>query len=354
MEIADYIRPYFLKLQAYQSFREMKDAQAMILMDGEENPYAILEDTKLNRRPDFAQTDCKTKLAAHQHLSADELFLANTKDEIIDLLTRVTCEPGKDNVLVFPPSDFRYQQYAEQQGVYVQLSTLSETYELDLDTAFNAINSATKLMFISNPNLITGKSLDREDIMQLVKGFPHKLVVVDETLIEFSKEKSLLPEIQKYPNLIILSDFGVATGLSGLNVAVAYAHPEIIEVLNKTKYPFNLNTLTLNTFSKALDHIVDVKLNIQKVLKERDELVEKLKKLKITELLIESDSNLILARFKKPQQLHAFLFENGILVKDYSHSVFTRNCLRITVGSPEENWKLIEKIKEFEHQTYIQ
>lgn len=350
MEVSALIRPYFNNLGDLIPGRN--DLAAGIYMDSDES--LLNKEDGLNLLPDFSYSKLTGKVAEIYGTSSNQVYLSNGKDEIIDLLTKIACEAGKDNVLVFPPTELTHHRFAEESDVYVQLSPLDDDYEIDLDTAFNAINSATKLMILSNPNLITGQFQEPEYIYQLFKGFPHKLVVVDESLIDFSEGKSFLEDIDQYQNLIVIRSFSNSWGLAGLNVAAAFAHPYIVGILNKVRYAYNLNTPTIQALHKALGKPEERNEIIRKIQEERKFLMEELIKLKVTEKLFESRSNKILVRFKKPNQLHEFLLKNNILIRNYTSSVFSRNCLRITIGTREQNRLLINKIKAFQEETYIQ
>lgn len=343
----DLIRPHFLNLTPYSSARDEYSGKEGIFLDANENPFKSVTGEEYNRYPDPYQWECKQKIADIKGVSPDMIFLGNGSDEAIDLLIKITCEPKKDNILILPPTYGMYKVCADIQEVFIQEAPLTEDFEIDLDTVFDSVNAATKIIWVCSPNNPSGNSLNREYILQILKGFPHKLVVVDEAYIDFSNEPSFIQELDKYPNLVVIQTFSKAWGMAALRIGGAYAHPDIIKILNKVKYPYNINILTQKKLLESLQNEEQKNEYVKRILELREGLAQDLSKLNITEKIYPSDSNMLLVKFKKAKELFTFLLDQKIIVRDRSNVVLCKDCLRITVGTKEENQKLIEKIGEF-------
>lgn len=347
MNVLELIRPNFVKLTPYSSARDEYSGQEGIFLDANENPFKSVTDEDFNRYPDPYQWKCKEKLAALKGVSPENIFLGNGSDEAIDLLIKITCEPKEDNILILPPTYGMYKVCADIQQVYVQEAPLTEDFEINLDTVFDSINSATKIIWVCSPNNPSGNKVDREAILQILKAFPHKMVVVDEAYIDFSTEPSFIQDLKDYPNLVVIQTFSKAWGMAGLRIGSAYAHPEIIKILNKVKYPYNINVLTQQKLFESLDKS-DVKdAYVKEILELREDLKVSLQQLSITEKIYPSDSNMLLVKFTKAKDLFNFLLENKIIIRDRTNVILCKDCLRITVGTREENEKLVQKISEF-------
>lgn len=347
MNVLELIRPNFVKLTPYSSARDEYSGQEGIFLDANENPFKSVTDEDFNRYPDPYQWKCKEKLAALKGVSPENIFLGNGSDEAIDLLIKITCEPKEDNILILPPTYGMYKVCADIQQVYVQEAPLTEDFEINLDTVFDSINSATKTIWVCSPNNPSGNQGDREAILQILKAFPHKMVIVDEAYIDFSTEASFIQDLKDYPNLVVIQTFSKAWGMAGLRIGSAFAHPEIIKILNKVKYPYNINVLTQQKLFESLDKS-DVKdAYVKEILELREDLEASLQQLSITEKIYPSDSNMLLVKFTKAKDLFNFLLENKIIIRDRTNVILCKDCLRITVGTREENEKLVQKISEF-------
>lgn len=347
MEAKTLIREHFLKLTPYSSARDEYSGKEGIFLDANENPFMSVTNEDFNRYPDPYQWTAKTALAKIKGVLPEQIFLGNGSDEAIDLLIKITCEPQKDNILIMPPTYGMYKVCADIQQVYVQEAPLSESFGLEMDTVFDAVNAATKIIWICSPNNPSGNLLDRAAIIQILRAFPHKMVVVDEAYIDFSNEESFLSELKNFNNLVVIQTFSKAWGMAALRVGAAYAHPEIIKVLNKVKYPYNLNILTQNKLIESLEKAAEKDKYVKEILKLRQILADKLLGLSITEKIFPSDSNMLLVKFKKAKELFDFLLSEKIIVRDRSKVILCEDCLRITVGAETENETLIEKIKAF-------
>lgn len=348
MEVLDLIRPNFIKLTPYSSARDEYSGKEGTFLDANENPFQSVTEEDFNRYPDPYQWACKEKLAAIKGVRPENIFLGNGSDEAIDLLIKVTCEPKRDNILILPPTYGMYKVCADIQEVFVQEAPLTDDFEVDLDTVFDSVNSATRIIWVCSPNNPSGNLAQRESVLQLVKAFPHKMVVVDEAYIDFSDQPSFLRDLENYPNLVVIQTFSKAWGMAGLRIGSAYAHPEIIRILNKVKYPYNINQLTQAKLLESLENESRKNEYVREILALREALKNELESLNITEKVFPSDSNMLLVRFKKAKELFGFLLENKIIVRDRTNVVLCKDCLRVTVGTTEENEKLLEYIRKFE------
>ncbi len=345
MEVLDLIRPIFVKLTPYSSARDEYSGKEGVFLDANENPFSSVTGESFNRYPDPYQWACKEKLAKIKGVKPEQIFLGNGSDEAIDHLIRITCTPKEDNILILPPTYGMYKVCADIQEVGIQEAPLTEDFEIDPDTVFDSINAATKIIWICSPNNPSGNSLDREAILQIVKAFPHKMVVVDEAYVDFSSEPSFIQELDKYPNLVVIQTFSKAWGMAGLRIGTAYAHPEIIKILNKVKYPYNLNQLTQAKLLESLDKEEQKNTYVKEILALRNQLEESLKPL--AEKIFPSQSNMLLVRFKDAKALFHYLLGQKVIIRDRTSVILCKDCLRITIGTAEENKILLEKIEEF-------
>lgn len=348
MEVLDLIRPNFIKLTPYSSARDEYSGKEGTFLDANENPFQSVTGEDFNRYPDPYQWACKEKLAAIKGVLPENIFLGNGSDEAIDLLIKITCAPKSDNILILPPTYGMYKVCADIQEVFVQEAPLTDDFEIDLDTVFDSVNSATRIIWVCSPNNPSGNLADREAVLQIVKAFPHKMVVVDEAYIDFSDQPSFLQDLEKYPNLVVIQTFSKAWGMAGLRIGSAYAHPEIIRILNKVKYPYNINQLTQAKLLESLENEARKNEYVKEILTLRETLKNELEGLDITEKIFPSQSNMLLVRFKKAKELFAFLLENKIIVRDRTNVILCKDCLRITVGTKEENERLLDYIRQFE------
>ena len=348
MEIQTLIRDNFIRLTPYSSARDEYSGTEGIFLDANENPFGSVTDENFNRYPDPYQWACKEKLAEVKGVLPENIFLGNGSDEAIDLLIKITCEPKKDNILILPPTYGMYKVCADIQQVFVQEAPLTAHFEIDLDTVFDTINAATKIIWVCSPNNPSGNLADREAVLQIVKAFPHKMVVIDEAYIDFSNQPSFLQELARYPNLVVIQTFSKAWGMAGLRIGSAFAHPDIIRILNKVKYPYNINQLTQAKLLESLENETRKNEYVKEILELRENLQKALQALSITEKVFPSDSNMLLIKFKKAKELFHFLMENKIIVRDRTNVILCKDCLRITVGTARENEQLVEHIRQFE------
>jgi histidinol-phosphate aminotransferase len=276
----------------------------------------------------------------------EQIFLGNGSDEPIDLLIRAFCEPNRDSILITEPTYGMYSVCADINAVNIQKVALTENFDIDPDALANAIDHTTKLIFLCSPNNPSANVLDRKKIESILKNFAG-LVVIDEAYIDFAGTASFLQSLNAYPNVVVLQTFSKAWGLAALRCGMAYASPEIISVLNKIKYPYNINIQTQELVLKALDQVEKKNAWVTEILKERDKLIASLKSVSIVEKVFPTDANFILARVKDAGEVYQFLMNQKIIVRDRSKVKLCDNCLRITVGTPAENQTLIKTLQSY-------
>jgi histidinol-phosphate aminotransferase len=341
MELNKLLRKNIQTLQPYSSARDEYTGDAMVFLDANENPF----NQPYNRYPDPLQRALKEKIAALKNINSEQIFLGNGSDEPIDLLIRAFCEPGIDNIVTINPTYGMYQVAAGISGVELQKVSLTKEYELDAAAVLNACDKNTKLIFICSPNNPTGNSLDKAEMVELI----HKskgLVVVDEAYIDFAPGKTLLPELKNHPNLVVLQTFSKAWGMAGIRLGMAFASSEIIGVLNKIKYPYNLNVLTQQKALELLEQKGTVEKWIKLLIAEREKMVELLGEFPFVEKVYPSDANFLLIKMHDAKGIYNYLVEAGIIVRDRSKVHLCENSLRITIGSSDENESLLKALKE--------
>lgn len=341
IDINSLVRRNVLTMKPYSSARDEFHGEAEIFLDANENPYP----SPYNRYPDPLQWKVKDKLAGIKKVKPEQIFLGNGSDEPIDLIIRAFCEPNQDSILITEPTYGMYKVCAEVNAVNVQQALLTPDFDLDLEAFPNTFDASTKVIFLCSPNNPTGNLMSRDRIVEVLKRF-YGLVVIDEAYIDFTKSKSFVNELKKYPNLVVLQTFSKAWGLAGLRLGVCYASEEIISILNKIKYPYNVNIRTQELALDALDNAYRKDIWVDEIIRERNALAAELKKLKITETVFPTDANFLLVRVKDAQSTYQYLIENRIIVRDRSRVNLCYNCIRITVGTPEENQTLLEALKK--------
>jgi histidinol-phosphate aminotransferase len=341
IDINALVRRNVLNMKPYSSARDDFHGEAEIFLDANENPYP----SPYNRYPDPLQWRVKEKLAALKGVSPTQIFLGNGSDEPIDLIIRAFCEPRQDSVMITEPTYGMYKVCAEVNAVNVQPVLLTPEFDLDLEAIPNTFDATTKVIFLCSPNNPSGNLLSHDRILEVLKRF-YGLVVIDEAYIDFAKSNSFIRELKKYPNLVVLQTFSKAWGLAGLRLGMCFASNEIISILNKIKYPYNVNIRTQELALDALENAYRKDIWVDEILKEKDTLAAELNSLALVDKIFPSDANFVLVRVKDAQSVYQYLMDRGIIVRDRSRVNLCYNCLRITVGTPEENKKLIEALKQ--------
>lgn len=339
-ELNKLVRKNIIALKPYSSARDEFKGKAEVYLDANENPYP----SGYNRYPDPLQWRVKELLAQQKGVKAEQIFLGNGSDEAIDLLIRVFCEPNQDSVMITEPTYGMYRVCANINAVEIQNVLLTKDYQLDTEGILKAINPTTKIIFLCSPNNPTGNLLKIEDIFLILNKFAC-LVVVDEAYIDFAGDISLIKELKNYPNLVILQTFSKAWGLAGLRLGMCFASEAIIALLNKVKYPYNVNIKTQELAVASLLQVDKKNKAVTEILSERAELIVALKQLPFVNKVYPSDANFVLVAMDNAPAIYQKLMEKGIIVRDRSTVVLCESSLRITIGTPTENKKLIDTLK---------
>jgi len=339
------VRDNIKKMTAYSSARHEFSGQASIFLDANENSFGSPLSDNFNRYPDPLQMQVKEKLSKIKGVPSQNIFLGNGSDEAIDLLYRIFCEPGRDNAIIFPPTYGMYEVCAEMNDVKVKKVSLTKEYQLDIEAIESAIDPFTKLIFICSPNNPTGNSINHADVEIILNNFDG-IVVIDEAYINYSKQRSFIAELIEYPNLVVMQTLSKAWGLAGLRLGMAFASQPIIDLMNKVKYPYNINTATQLLALEALDNIEWVNEHIAITVVEREKLKNELLIFSNTKAVFPSDANFLLVKMKNARKIYEQLCNDGIIVRDRSKVVLCDDCLRITVGTESENKVLIEALSK--------
>lgn len=345
--VTSILRSHLIDLKPYSSARDEYKGELGIFLDANENPFGSVTDLgQFNRYPDPLQLKVKEALSNIKGTSSSQIFLGNGSDEPIDLLIRIFCEPGKDNIIQTPPTYGMYQVSADVNNVLVKNVPLTENFELQTAEILSAIDSNTKLIFICSPNNPSGNLLDRESILEIISKFSG-IVVVDEAYIDFANSESFINVLNEYPNLLVLQTFSKAWGMANLRVGMAFASEEILHYMNKVKYPYNVNGLSQQMILDALQNEGRKNRYATSIIRQRTELINNLTLLPQVKKIFHSDANFLLVKFEKAKALFDFLIEQKIIVRDRTKVMHCEDCLRITVGVGEENEALFLKVKEF-------
>jgi histidinol-phosphate aminotransferase len=338
----DLVRPHIWDLKPYSSARDEYSGEAKVFLDANENPY---DDKKSgwNRYPDPYQREIKKQLAAIKAVPEESIFIGNGSDEAIDLLYRIFCEPAKDNVILCPPTYGMYEVSASIHNVETIKVELTEDYQLQVVKILEAQNEYSKLLFICSPNNPTGNVLQKEAIEQLLQGF-QGIVVIDEAYIDFSSEASWLTHLNQYDNLVIMQTMSKAWGLAAVRLGMAFTNPELINIFNKVKPPYNISGPNQQVVLETLHNKSQVESEVNKILADREKLATVLQELEVVTRIHPSDANFLLVEVKDAALLYKQLLTKEIVVRDRSKVSLCGNCLRITVGTEEENNKLLESL----------
>jgi histidinol-phosphate aminotransferase len=339
--INNLVRENIKKMKSYSSARdEFKDfTHNMVFLDANENPFS----NGINRYPDPQQKILKSILSKQKRINENQILLGNGSDEVLDLVFRAFCEPNVDNVITLPPTYGMYGVLANINAIENKEVLLSADFQPNIDDIVKNINANTKIIFLCSPNNPTGNSFDDQAVLTLLKNF-NGLVIIDEAYIDFSKNESWLQEINDYPNLVITQTLSKAYAMAGLRVGILYASTEIISVLNKIKPPYNINNLSQESALKKLEQST-LNFHVKKIINERKKMVEFLVFIPFVEKIYPSDANFILIKVDDANKRYNQLIENGIVIRNRNNQALCENCLRITIGTKEENEKLMAVLK---------
>ncbi|MFT3740558.1 MAG: histidinol-phosphate transaminase [Breznakibacter sp.] len=338
------LRPNILQLKPYSSARDEYSGEAAVFLDANENPF----NSPYNRYPDPYQRVLKQKIGKIKGIDASYIFLGNGSDEPIDVLYRAFCEPGIDNVVSINPTYGMYQVAADINHVEVRRVLLTSGYQIDVPALLAAADKRSKLLFLCSPNNPTGNCLHTADIEAVLKGF-NGIVVLDEAYIDFAPGKSFLHRLAEFPNLVVLQTFSKAWGMAGLRLGMAFMDPALVRVFNKIKYPYNINILTQKTALDLLDHSVQMQKWVDELLASREKLAAELAKLPFVVHIYPSDSNFLLIKAHGARHIYQYLVDKQIIVRDRSSVALCEGCLRITVGSADENMQLMEALNQYQN-----
>jgi len=342
MDIKALIRPSIAAMKPYSSARDEFQSQDnnLVFLDANESPFQ----NDLNRYPDPQQILLKTKLATLKQVLPDQILLGNGSDEVLDLLFRAFCEPNQDAVLTLTPTYGMYRVLANLNAIENQAVTLNSKFQIKIDDVLKAIHPNTKMIFICSPNNPSGNLLDTKAIEIILKAFGG-LVVIDEAYIDFTDSKSWIERLSEFPNLVVTQTLSKAYGLAGIRLGICYASTDIISVLNKIKPPYNINLLTQNAAFEGISNQENTKKQIDMILSEREKLIQNLNNLSFVKTIFPSDANFILIRVDDANMRYTQLIAKGIIVRNRHGQPLCDHCLRITVGTPEENLKLIQALQ---------
>ena len=342
MNIENLVRPNIRKLAPYASARHEFTGDAKVFLDANENPY----DTTYNRYPDPLQHDVKKKICQIKEVRTEQVFLGNGSDEAIDLLIRIFCEPSIDEIMILPPTYGMYQVSAAVSNIAIKTVHLTNDFQPDVEEVLAKANENTKLLFLCSPNNPTGNSFEEERMETLLQHF-NGIVVIDEAYIDFAQQESSIKWLDKYDNLVILQTFSKAWGLAGIRLGMAFSNQTIIDLMNKVKPPYNINQLTQEVALQALENVAQTQDYVSMILEERYWLSQALNDLHIVGKIYPSDANFILVQFQNALEVYNYLAKKGVIVRNRSNVVLCDNCLRITVGTHQENGILINHLRRF-------
>ena len=339
------VRPNIWALKPYSCARdEYKGKNASVFLDANENPY----NNPLNRYPDPLQEDLKKQIAHIKGVVPEKIFLGNGSDEAIDLAYRIFCIPGRDNAVSIAPSYGMYKVCADINNVEFRTVELEEDFSLNAEKLLNAVSVNTKMIFLCSPNNPSGNSLDKAEIEKILLQFDG-IVILDEAYSDFSSQKPLRTELAKYPNLIVLNTMSKAWGCAAIRLGMAFASEQIIALFNKVKYPYNVNLLTQKKAMEMLQRPGDVERWVNTILNERESLMEAFAYLPCCEEVYPTDANFFLAKMTDATQIYNYLVNCGVVTRNRTTQPLCRNCIRITIGTPDENNALLAALRKYKN-----
>ena len=342
MNILDLVRPNIRTLSPYSTARDECQGVPDIFLDANESPYPGIG---FNRYPDPRQKALKARVSALKGLPVENIFLGNGSDEAIDLLFRLFCTPGRDNALAIAPSYGMYAVAADINDVQMRSVQLGPDFSLPVEELLSAADANTKLLFPCSPNNPSGNAFEPAQILDLVERFPG-MVVLDEAYADFSAKGSLRAQVLTRPNLVVLQTFSKAYGMAGLRVGMAFADACVIELMNRVKYPYNISQATLDAAFRALDEPVQER--VSEIVAQRERLSSALPAFSFIKKVYPSDANFLLVQVDDADRLYGHLLKDGIIVRNRSRVEGCAGCLRMTVGTPSENDRLLKSLASYE------
>jgi histidinol-phosphate aminotransferase len=343
VDIEKLLRENIRRMVPYSTARdEFKGGKVDVFLDANENPYH----TGFNRYPDPRQQKLKQKIAEIKAIKSSQIFLGNGSDEIIDLIIRTFCNPGRDNILIHPPTYGMYQVAAETNNNAVLKVHLKPGFQLDVDEIITLAQNHVKIIFICSPNNPTGNVFNPQDIEKILIR-SGAIVVIDEAYMDFSDKTSWKEKLAEYPNLIVLQTLSKAWGMASVRVGIAFAGERVVQVLSNIKLPYNLNALSQEAALKALDGLEVFNRRVAEIKNQRQWLRSELEKMPVVQMVFPSEGNFLLCRFSNALEMYNHLLANGIIVRDRSSHVLCENCLRISIGTPDENRLLLNVLQNY-------
>ena len=337
------VRPNILQLTPYSCARdEFKGRTASVFLDANENPFG----SPLNRYPDPLQENLKAALAQKKGVAPERIFLGNGSDEAIDLVYRIFCRPGVDNVVAIAPTYGMYAVAADINDVEYRAVPLRDDFTLDADALLRATDALTKVVWLCSPNNPTGNLLDRKAIEQVLTTF-QGIVVVDEAYSDFNDQRPFRLDLDRFPNLIVLNTFSKLWASAAIRLGMAFASVDIIQLFNKVKYPYNVNQLTQEQALRVLDDMQHITLWRSAIINERAHLLPAVAELPICRAVYPTDANFFLARMTDADAIYNYLVDKGVIVRNRSRVQLCGNCLRITVGTTQENNALLGALRQY-------
>lgn len=344
MEITPLFRENIRQMAPYSTARDEYEGELGIYLDANENPF----DNGFNRYPDPHNKRIRAKVAAMRRVAADRIFVGgNGSDEPIDLLFRVFCEPRQDEALSIAPSYGMYRVAAATNDVRLTEVPLSADFELNAADFLSRVTPQTKLAFLCSPNNPSGNLLDPAEVEKIIRGF-NGIVVLDEAYIDFAEHEGFLPRLAEFPNLVVLQTLSKAWGMAGIRIGFAFADPEIVAAMGRIKYPYSVNVITERLVLQELERSSVREEQIATLVDERKKLVARLEQMPLIRKVFASDANFVLVRVDEPREVYNRLIERGIIVRDRSKIEGCEGCLRLTVGTPEENAALVEALQNLD------
>ena len=343
IDIKNLIRENIRELVPYSSARDEFMGEA-VLLDANESPY----NNPYNRYPDPRQMKLREKISELYSVSGDRIFIGNGSDEAIDLLIRVFCEPSRDRIVIIEPSYGMYKVCADINNVAVDFALLNTDFSLDAERLLEKVRPETKMVFLCSPNNPTTNLLQEEEITKILDDFKG-IVVVDEAYVDFCPGAGLQALLDKYNNLVLLRTLSKAWGLAGIRVGVAMGDAEVMDYMNKVKYPYNVNILSQEKALQMLENEGKKDDWVGLILEEKKKLISSLKGLDFVKEVFPSDANFLLVRVDDPNALYNHLYEGGVIIRNRSNLPLCEGCLRITVGTREENTRLLELMQSWEN-----
>lgn len=340
--LQELVRPNIWKLKPYSCARDEFQGDARVCLDANENPF----NAPINRYPDPRQEKLKQRLSVVKGVPVENICLGNGSDECIDLVYRIFCEPGKDNVVAIEPTYGMYRVCADINDVAYHTVMLDEHFQLNATRLLGACDEHTKVIWLCSPNNPTGNSLQHNVIQRVLREF-EGIVVVDEAYSDFSDQPLFRNELTQWPNLIVLNTFSKCWASAGIRLGMAFASKEIIGLMHKVKYPYNINTLTQRQALDVLSEIQKIDLWRATLLRERMNMMPAVAELPICEKVYPTDANFFLAKMVNAEGIYNYLLSKGIIVRNRSHVQLCDNCLRITIGTPQENNILLGALRQF-------